>query len=211
MARHSRPAPNPSFEKKNGKWASRTRRPPCAGACARFTACKGLWTMRSWTRSCASVRPARRGIRSRRQWATKTLESFSANFAKWLRGDVRVKDDRAVTPSDIADYNLILFGDPGSNSVIAKVIGKLPIRWTRTEIAVGTRDVRRRRSHSGPDLSEPAQSEALRGDQQRSHVRRRGFPRHQRVALSAARRLLGADSRTATSRCRASSTRLAAQ
>ena len=68
----------------------------------------------------------------------KDPEVFSANFAKWLRGDVRVKDDARVEASDIADYNLILFGDPGSNSVIAKVIGQLPIRWSKTDITIGT-------------------------------------------------------------------------
>jgi Prolyl oligopeptidase family len=73
------------------------------------------------------------------EWAAKTLEVFSANFAKWLRGDVRVKDDARVDATDIADYNLILFGDPGSNSVIARVIGQLPIRWSKAEIAIGTR------------------------------------------------------------------------
>ncbi len=73
-----------------------------------------------------------------REWAAKTLEAFSANFAKWLRGDLRVKDDRAVAASDIADYNVILFGDPGSNSVMAEVIGRLPIRWSKTGITIGT-------------------------------------------------------------------------
>jgi len=73
------------------------------------------------------------------EWAKKTLDVFSANFAKWLRGDVRVKDDRTVAASDIADFNLILFGDPGNNSVMATVIAKLPIRWTKSEIAVGSR------------------------------------------------------------------------
>ena len=72
-----------------------------------------------------------------REWAAKTFEVFSANFAKWLRGDVRVKDDARVEASDIADYNLILFGDPGSNSLIAKVIGQLPIRWSKTDITIG--------------------------------------------------------------------------
>jgi hypothetical protein len=72
-----------------------------------------------------------------REWSAKTLEVFSTNFAKWLRGDVRVKDDARVEASDIADYNLILFGDPGSNSVIAKVIGQLPIRWSKTDITIG--------------------------------------------------------------------------
>ena len=64
---------------------------------------------------------------------------FQTNFAKWLRGDVRVKNDRAVTDSDIADHNLILFGDPNSNSVIAKVIGRLPLRWTKSSIEIGGR------------------------------------------------------------------------
>jgi pimeloyl-ACP methyl ester carboxylesterase len=73
------------------------------------------------------------------EWAGKTLDVFRANFAKWLRGDVRVKDDRAVAARDIADYHLILFGDPGSNSVIATLLERLPIRWSKTEIAVGAR------------------------------------------------------------------------
>jgi len=76
------------------------------------------------------------------EWAKKTLDVFSANFAKWLRGDVRVKDDRAVTASDIADFNLILFGDPGSNSVMANVIARLPIRWTKSDIAIGSQTFR---------------------------------------------------------------------
>lgn len=73
------------------------------------------------------------------EWVAKTLDVFTWNFAKWLRGDVRVKDDRSVSAGDIADDNLILFGDPGSNSVMARVIGKLPIRWTKSEIEIGTR------------------------------------------------------------------------
>ena len=48
-------------------------------------------------------------------------------------------DDHAVTARDIADYHLILFGDPGSNTVIARLLERLPIRWSKTEIAVGAR------------------------------------------------------------------------
>jgi hypothetical protein len=72
------------------------------------------------------------------QWGTETLGTFRRNFAKWLRGDVREKDDREVDARDIADYNLILFGDPRSNRLIGQVIDKLPIRWTSAEIVVGT-------------------------------------------------------------------------
>ncbi len=73
-----------------------------------------------------------------KEWPEKTLDVFRANFAKWLRGDVRIKDDRAVTDRDLADNNVILFGDPASNSVMAKIIGKLPLRWTKSSIDIGT-------------------------------------------------------------------------
>ncbi len=71
------------------------------------------------------------------QWTAKALDVFKHDFAKWLRGDVRVKDDRAIAARDIADHSLILFGDPGSNSVLASIIDRLPLRWTKTEIAIG--------------------------------------------------------------------------
>jgi hypothetical protein len=77
--------------------------------------------------------------RATQEWAGKALDRFTVDFAKWLRGDVRVTDDRAVSARDIADYHLILFGDPGSNSVIARLLERLPIRWSKTEIAVGAR------------------------------------------------------------------------
>ena len=44
---------------------------------------------------------------------------------------------RAIDAADIANHNLVLFGDPASNSVIARVLPKLPLRWTRQEIAIG--------------------------------------------------------------------------
>jgi hypothetical protein len=47
-----------------------------------------------------------------------------------------VKDDSAVSVDDIAKYNLILFGDPGSNALVAKVMASMPVQWTRREIVV---------------------------------------------------------------------------
>jgi hypothetical protein len=69
----------------------------------------------------------------------KALDRFRREFAKWLRGDVRVKDDVAVTPADIANHHLILFGDPGSNKLLGRLADKLPIRWTKEAILVGDR------------------------------------------------------------------------
>jgi len=84
------------------------------------------------------VRPTGRPMHSlATEYAQASLDRFAKNFAKWLRGDVRVKDDNAITRADIANNSLLLFGDPGSNSVIAQIVQKLPIRWTREQIIVG--------------------------------------------------------------------------
>jgi dienelactone hydrolase len=128
--------PNPSLEKKNGRWAMAGA--PAAG----LRKVHGLQGPidDAFMDGFLCVRPTGRPWHPvTQQWAAQTLDVFRQNFAKWLRGDVRVKDDRAIAASDVADYHLILFGDPGSNSVIAQIIGKLPIRWTETEIVVGAR------------------------------------------------------------------------
>jgi hypothetical protein len=73
------------------------------------------------------------------RYAQKRFEMLKADFAKWMRGDIRVKDDTAITAADIAGSNLILFGDPGSNSLIARILDRLPIQWTKSDITLGSR------------------------------------------------------------------------
>jgi pimeloyl-ACP methyl ester carboxylesterase len=73
-------------------------------------------------------------------YAIASLNSFVANYAKWLRADVRVKDDRAVTREDVAKYHLVLFGDPASNSILAALADLLPIKWTKQSVKVGKDD-----------------------------------------------------------------------
>lgn len=60
-----------------------------------------------------------------------TLELFEKEFDKWLRGRVPIINDDQLTDKHIANSNLILFGDPGSNAVMAKVIDRLPVRWSK--------------------------------------------------------------------------------
>lgn len=74
---------------------------------------------------------------SQTDWANWTLKRFEREFDKWLRGKVPLVDDKSVTDEMIAGKNLILFGDPGSNALIAKVLDKLPIKWTKDAIVVG--------------------------------------------------------------------------
>jgi len=72
----------------------------------------------------------------------QTLREF-AHFdrvhAKYMRGRVRVKNDTEVTDDDVKKYHLILFGDPGSNRLIARLHGKLPFQWTKEMITLADR------------------------------------------------------------------------
>jgi hypothetical protein len=63
-------------------------------------------------------------------------EQFRRIWRRYFRGTVREKDPKAVTEEDYRGRNLILFGTPETNPLIAKVLQKLPIRWTRDELEV---------------------------------------------------------------------------
>ena len=76
---------------------------------------------------------------NQQDWSTFTLQRFQREFDKWLRGRLVLVKDRDLTQEQIASKNLILFGDPGSNSVLAKVLDKLPIKWTKEAINVSGR------------------------------------------------------------------------
>jgi hypothetical protein len=71
------------------------------------------------------------------RWSGSRLDQFASDWTKFLRGDIRVKSDTEVTPEDIENSHLILFGDPGSNRLIARVLEGLPISWTRAELMLG--------------------------------------------------------------------------
>lgn len=73
---------------------------------------------------------------SHNEWAKWTLSRFESEFDKWMRGQVPVINDTQVTEELIESRHLILFGDPGSNAVLAKVLPKLPIDWNRTALSV---------------------------------------------------------------------------
>jgi hypothetical protein len=65
------------------------------------------------------------------------LARFGREWDRFLRGALPVKDDVAVTEADIREKHLILFGDPSSNRLIAKVLPGLPLTWTRDAVVLG--------------------------------------------------------------------------
>ncbi|MBM3971824.1 MAG: hypothetical protein FJ302_18485 [Planctomycetes bacterium] len=69
-------------------------------------------------------------------WAKWTYDRFAREFDKWMRGRVPTINDNDLTDEQIADKNLVLFGDPSSNAVLAKVVGEMPITWTKESLEV---------------------------------------------------------------------------
>ncbi len=72
-----------------------------------------------------------------KNWSDWTFERFEKEFDKWMRGRVPTVNDTELTEEQIAERHLILFGDPGSNAILAKVVGELPVEWTRDSLTVG--------------------------------------------------------------------------
>jgi poly(3-hydroxybutyrate) depolymerase len=71
---------------------------------------------------------------------TKSEEAHAIHLWRTqMRGDAPVKDDSAVTDTDIASSNLILWGDPQSNKVLARIMDKLPVHWSADGVALGAR------------------------------------------------------------------------
>jgi hypothetical protein len=70
------------------------------------------------------------------QQALRSLARFEKLWARYFRGHAFVKDDKDVTGEDLAKYHVVLFGDPGSNSLIAKVVGKLPLKWSKQTVTM---------------------------------------------------------------------------
>ena len=63
------------------------------------------------------------------QYIADTMEQFVKEWARYMRGDVRIKDDRAVTDDDIDKYHLILFGDLSSNKLTKRIAPLLMRSW----------------------------------------------------------------------------------
>lgn len=69
-----------------------------------------------------------------------SLERSRNEFDKWLRGQPPLTVDNRVSDEVLMDKNLILWGDPGSNSIIARIVDQLPFAWTKEKITVGGKE-----------------------------------------------------------------------
>jgi hypothetical protein len=76
------------------------------------------------------VRPTGRPLNAEvGTWVENELTAARHLWRDVFRGDAPVKADREITAADLASHNLILWGDPSSNTVLAKIIRQLPLQW----------------------------------------------------------------------------------
>ncbi|MEP6537695.1 MAG: prolyl oligopeptidase family serine peptidase [Bryobacteraceae bacterium] len=70
------------------------------------------------------------------EWLAKEQAHMIDAWRKQFRGDAQVRDDSQIGEAEIANSNLVLFGDPGSNKVLARILGKLPLQWSKDSLVV---------------------------------------------------------------------------
>ena len=73
------------------------------------------------------------------RWCQSEMDRAGREWRRQFRGDAPIKDDKAVSAEDIANSNLVLWGDPQSNAVLARLIKQLPIGWDAKALQVNGR------------------------------------------------------------------------
>jgi hypothetical protein len=77
-------------------------------------------------------------VASAASWVASEQKHAIAEWRRQFRGEAQVREDKDVTDADIASSNLVLWGDPGSNRVLARIADQLPVKWTAEGVVVGT-------------------------------------------------------------------------
>jgi hypothetical protein len=71
------------------------------------------------------------------KWVTAEEQHAIAEWRRQFRGEAQVRQDKDVSDADIAASNLILWGDPGSNRVLARIADRLPVKWSAESVIAG--------------------------------------------------------------------------
>jgi dienelactone hydrolase len=72
------------------------------------------------------------------KWVNDEQARAIRDWRREFRGDAQVRKDSEISDADIASSNLILWGDPGSNRILARIADKLPVKWTADGLVVGS-------------------------------------------------------------------------
>jgi poly(3-hydroxybutyrate) depolymerase len=70
-------------------------------------------------------------------WVAAEQKRAIGEWRRQFRGEAQVREDKDITDADIAASNLVLWGDPGSNRILARIADRLPFKWTAEGIVAG--------------------------------------------------------------------------
>ena len=125
---------HPSLVKSAGKWAAASPKSP---ELAKRHGLQGPIDDAFWNRFIM-VKPTGTGMHDAvSKWADAEMQHAIKEWRRQFRGEAIVRSDSEITDADIAASNLVLWGDPQSNKVLARIADKLPMKWTRETVSVG--------------------------------------------------------------------------
>jgi pimeloyl-ACP methyl ester carboxylesterase len=91
----------------------------------------------TWFDSFIMVEPSGEGFHGETDaWVKRELDWMQTNWRGTFRGEAPLKSADAITDADIANSHLILWGDPKSNPLIAKILGELPLKWAADKVVL---------------------------------------------------------------------------
>ncbi len=70
-------------------------------------------------------------------WTQREMEHATKQWRAIYRGDAPAVDDTKLTAAQIAESNIVLWGDPSSNAVLKRIADKLPLKWTSDSLEFG--------------------------------------------------------------------------
>ncbi len=82
-----------------------------------------IWVPPAVATDASSAEPA---------WIAAEYKHATQEWRRHFRGDIVSKTE--LTDADIANNNLIVFGTPATNPLLAKVLSSLPLEWTATKL-----------------------------------------------------------------------------
>lgn len=94
----------------------------------------------AFTSAIVVVPPDRASTSAVRQaFYQRELAYVARRWREVFRGDLPVKRAGQLTPDDLRNKNLILFGDPDTNGKMAELLDQTPIGWHGNEVRLGSR------------------------------------------------------------------------
>jgi hypothetical protein len=127
------------FEKRDGRWVIARgvakEDPPAGKPIKRTSVCGPIDD--AFCSAFMVVKPEGRGFSPLGdRYSSAAVDQFAALWDKYFRGKLPFEKATYQRPKGGNIPHLVLFGDPESNPLIAKVLPKLPITWTKEKLVV---------------------------------------------------------------------------